>query len=72
LLLHDSFGVDLGRLLASDCSRLTMVGTYGLPVAVVEQEQPQIVVQLLVDRALRNTFPKNSPEVTGAVPGATP
>jgi hypothetical protein len=54
VLLHDSFGVDLGRLLASDFARFASAGTYGLPMELIDAENPDVVVQLFVERALRS------------------
>jgi alginate O-acetyltransferase complex protein AlgJ len=53
VLLHDSFGVDFVRMMAPDFVRVAAVGTHGLPETVLATEQPQVVVQLFVDRALR-------------------
>jgi hypothetical protein len=57
LLVHDSFGVAVRLMLASDVGRLACVGSYGLPDEVVESERPDVVVQLLVDRAFRASPP---------------
>ena len=65
VLLHDSFGVNMVRFVASDFRRLAAVGTYGLPVPVLEAERPRVVVQLLVDRTFRHVPPFNPPEVAG-------
>ena len=65
VLLHDSFGVDLARLMASDFRRFAAVGTYGLPLPVLAAERPRVVVQLLVDRMFRIITPTNPPEVAG-------
>lgn len=64
LLLHDSFGISLRRFLWSDFQRFAAVGTYDLPLPVLEVEQPQVVVQLLVDRTLRHVAPMNPPSVS--------
>jgi len=65
VLLHDSFGVDLGRFLASDFRRFAAAPTYGLPLPVLAAERPRVVVQLLVDRMFRIVTPTNPPEVNG-------
>jgi hypothetical protein len=65
VLLHDSFGVDLSRLMASDFRRFAAVGTYGLLLPVLEAERPRIVVQEFVDRMFRIVTPTNPPEVAG-------
>jgi hypothetical protein len=65
VLLHDSFGVDLSRLMASDFRRFASVGTYGLPLPVLEAERPRVVVQEFVDRMFRIVTPTNPPEVAG-------
>jgi hypothetical protein len=50
----DSFGQTLTPLLAPDCSHLVAVGTYGLPVELIEREKPAVVVQEMVERTLWN------------------
>jgi hypothetical protein len=65
VLLHDSFGVNMSRFMASDFRRFAAVGTYGLPVALLDAERPQLVIQLLVDRTFRHVPPFNPPEVAG-------
>ncbi|QEL13182.1 alginate O-acetyltransferase AlgX-related protein [Limnoglobus roseus] len=52
VLLHDSFGLKLHHLIASDFRRLAAVGTYGFPTNVIEAEKPDVVIQLMVARAL--------------------
>jgi alginate O-acetyltransferase complex protein AlgJ len=50
--LHDSFGHNLRRMLASDFRRLVCAGTYGFPTDVIEAEKPDVVIQLFVARAV--------------------
>lgn len=50
--LHDSFGQNLRRLMASDFRRLVCAGTYGFPTDVIEAEKPDVVIQLFVARAV--------------------
>ncbi len=52
LFLHDSFGHNLKRMLASDFRRLVCAGTYGFPTDVIEAEKPDVVIQLFVARAV--------------------
>lgn len=61
LFLHDSFGHNLKRMLASDCRRLVCGGTYGFPEAVVAAEKPDLVLQLMVARSVIQVDP-NRPE----------
>jgi alginate O-acetyltransferase complex protein AlgJ len=58
VLLHDSFGHNLVRMLASDFRRLVCAGTYGFPKDVIEAEKPDVVIQLLVARAVTQTEAK--------------
>lgn len=58
LFLHDSFGHNLKRMWASDFRRLVCAGTYGFPEGAIEREKPEIVVQLLVARAVIQVDPK--------------
>ncbi|MBX3397128.1 MAG: hypothetical protein KF873_00185 [Gemmataceae bacterium] len=50
--LHDSFGHNLKRMLASDFRRLVCAGSYGFPTDVIEAEKPDVVIQLFVARAV--------------------
>ncbi len=50
--LHDSFGHNLKRMLASDFRRLVCAGTYGFPMDVIDAEKPDVVIQLFVARAM--------------------
>ena len=50
-------------MFASDFQRLTAAGTYGFPTALIEAEQPQVVIQLFVDRVLRVVPATNPPEL---------
>lgn len=64
VLLHDSFGMKVLRLMASDFGRLAAVGTYGFPTNVIEAERPDVVIQLLVARALPFVKPARLPTMT--------
>ncbi len=57
VLLHDSFGGNLVRMLACDFRRMISTGTYGLPINVIEREKPDIVIQLMVERTLTMVRP---------------
>ncbi len=63
MLLHDSFGVNIANLLAGDVPHLTSIGTYGLPLKAIDAEQPQIVIQLMVDRVFRGTKPDGMDQI---------
>ncbi len=63
VMLHDSFGADFRRMFASDFQRLTAVGTYGFPTALIEVEKPHVVIQLFVDRILRVVPASNPPQL---------
>jgi hypothetical protein len=52
VLLTDSFGGSLHRLLATDFRRLAAVGTYGFPTTAIEAEKPDVVIQLMVARTM--------------------
>lgn len=51
VLLNDSFGGNILRMLSSDFRRLVSTGTYGLPTNLIEAEKPDVVIQLFVARA---------------------
>lgn len=63
VLLTDSFGGGLHRLLASDFRRLAAVGTYGFPTSAIEAEKPDVVIQLLVARQLVLFPPERIPKM---------
>lgn len=52
LLLHDSFGVMLQPYLSEHCRRLVLVPGTQLPVDVIENEKPSIVIHEVVERLL--------------------
>jgi hypothetical protein len=57
LFCHDSFGAGVVEAVAGHCGRLVTVPTYGLPTQLIQAEQPQVVVQLLVERQLGRPIP---------------
>jgi alginate O-acetyltransferase complex protein AlgJ len=53
LFLHDSFGTPLTRMLPGNFRMLACAGTYGFPTAFINEFQPTVVIQLVVERMLR-------------------
>jgi alginate O-acetyltransferase complex protein AlgJ len=57
LFIRDSFGVALAPFLAQHFSRLQSLGTDSFPVWAVEELQPDVVIQVYVDRFAESIRP---------------
>lgn len=58
VIIHDSFGQALIPLLARHFKRATFVWSNSFDKALVEKEQPKVVIQQLVERRLLNWTPE--------------
>jgi hypothetical protein len=57
ILVHDSFGVGIEPLLGTCFRSSTWFQGIGLPVSTIEEEHPDVVIELYVERALVNQVP---------------
>ncbi len=64
VFLRDSFGDVLLPFFGADFPRVAAVGTHHFPTALIESEQPTVVVQEIVARFLYSTAPADEPGVT--------
>jgi len=56
VMLHDSFGAYVDRLLAEHFSRLACYWQYDFDTRLIAAEQPDVVIELYVERTLCNVY----------------
>lgn len=61
VLFHDSFALLLKPMLAGDFSRLTCIWQSHFDLARIEEERPDVVIDMMVERVLTRNFPDTLP-----------
>jgi len=61
MLFHDSYAMLVKPMLAVDCSRLVCIWQTTLDLARIEEEHPDVVIDMMVERMLGRPIPADSP-----------